>query len=181
MRGAYVQEKELVAVRQGWRNCRNATSLVELSRLPRPYTLRQGFNPPDAPALDASQSGRLRGTAGRAGNTMLPGSGFENIPGAAGRWFYRQGGRKPVLFPRALKDPDMALNVDALLAEQTPNKRLGKAPSKLILPVHIWYLWNATGIKSGTFEKRPPPTGIKSGTCGGFSPVPQVSNMNHSY
>jgi hypothetical protein len=75
----------------------------------------------------------------------------------------------------------MALDLDALLAESTTNKRLGKATSELTLPVHIWYLWSATGIKSGTSENRNRATGIKSGTCGGGFWVPQVSNLNHSY
>src|SRR5690554_3040208 len=166
MRGAYVQKKELVAVRQGWRNCRNATAPAELSRLPEPHLVRQGFNSPDAPALDASQPGRLWGTPGRAGNTMLPCSGLANVSGAAGRRLYRQGGREPVLFPHPVKNPDMAPDVDALLAEQAPNKRLGCPRKKLKLPVHIWYLWKATGIKSDTSENRNRATGIKSGTCG---------------
>lgn len=181
MRGPYVQKKERVAVRQSWRNCRNATAPAELSRLPEPHSLRQGINTPYAPALDTIQPRRLWRTPGRERNTLLPGRGLADLSGVAGRRVYRQGGRKPVLLPHPVKNPDMAIDVDALLAEHAPNERLGKAAAKLTLPVHIWYLWSATGIKSGTSENPQPATGIKFGTCRGVFSVPQVSDMNHSY
>ena len=181
MRGAHVQKKEHAAVRQGWRNRCYTAPPAEIKGLFGANALRQGPNSPDAQVLDTSQPGRLRSTPGRARDTMLSGSSLTDVSGVARRGLYRKGRRKPVLLSHEIKNPDMALDLDALLAESTTNKRLGKATSKLSLPVHIWYLWSATGIKSGTSENRNRATGIKSGTCGGGFGVPQVSNMNHSY
>lgn len=181
MRGAYVQPKEVVAIRQSWRNCCNSAPPAEFARLSESYPLRQSADSPDAQTLDTSQPHRLWSSPGRKGNTMLPSNSAPNVPGAARRRVYRQGGRKPVLFAHAVKNPDMAPDVAALLAEQTSNKRLGNTEAKLNLPVHIWYLWSATGIRSGTSKNSNTATGIRSGTCGGVFQVPQVSDMNHSY
>ncbi len=181
MRGAHVQKQELAAIRQGWRNGCYTAPPAELSGLSEPYALRKGTHTPNAPALGASQSRRLWRSPGREGNTMLSNSSPTHLSGAASRRFHREGGRKPVLFPHAVENSNLALDVDALLAESSPNKRLGNHPKELSLPVHIWYLWRSTGIKSGTCGNWKQATGIKSGTSGGVFRIPQVPNMDHSY
>lgn len=181
MRGAYVQKQEHAAFRSGWRDCCHTAPVAQLTGLLKSDALRQGAHASDAPALDGSQSRRLWRSPGRAGNTMLPLNSPALVSGAARFRVHRESRREPVLFPHAVKNPDMALNVDALLAEQSPNKRLGKHATKLSLPVHIWYLWRSTGIRSDTSKNWKRATGIISGTSGGVFCIPQVSDLNHSY
>lgn len=181
MRGAYVQEKESAPFRQGWRNGSNSAPAAKLPGLPEPHSLRQGAYTPAAQALDTERPCRVWGSPGTARNTMFSDRGNAHVHGAGKGRLYRRERPQFVLPPRAIQNPYMALDLDALLAESTTNKRLGKAASKLILPVYIWHLWNATGIKSGTSENGKQATGIKSGTCGGGFSIPQVPNIDHSY
>lgn len=181
MRGAHVQETKQTAVRPSWRNSRYSAALIGFTGLPNPDALRQVADSSHATTLDASQPHRLWRSPSGEGNSMLSIDSPTHLSRAARRRFYCEGRRKLVLFSHAVKNPNMAFDVDALLAEPRPNKRLGKAEKKLILPVQIWYLWRSTGIRSDTSENWNRATGIRSGTCrAGFS-VPQVSDLNHSY
>lgn len=49
------------------------------------------------------------------------------------------------------------------------------------LPVHIWYLWKATGITSDTRNPLGKITGTTSDTCGGGFGHVEVSDMDHTY
>lgn len=181
MRGAHVQKAKQAAVRPSGRNSGYSAALAGLNGLPEPDTLRQGAYPSATAALDAGQPRRLWRSPGNDGNTVLESDSAPHFLRITGRWFHRPGRRKFVLLKDTIKNPHMAFDVDALLAEQSPNKRLGRAPEKLSLPGYIWYLWRSTGIRNGTSGKWKQATGIRNGTSGhGFS-IPQVSDMTHSY
>lgn len=181
MRGPHVQKQELIAVRQGWRNRCYSTPPAELSGLPEPYALRKGAHTPTAAPLDARQPRRLWRSPSHGRNTVLEGDSTPHVLRVAGRRVHCPGGRKSVLFAGTIKNPHMAFNVDALLAEQSTNKRLGKPPDKLSLRGYFWYLWLSTGIRNGTCGKWKQAAGIRNGTCRRLFSVPQVSDMTHSY
>src|SRR5690554_5449137 len=181
MRGAHVQKQEPLAVRQSWRNRCHSAPPAELPGLSEPHALRQGTHTPNAAALDASQPGRFWGSPGHGRNTLFKSGGKAHVLRVAGRWLHCPGRREFVLFAGTIQNPNLAVNLDALLAEQSPNERLGKPPEKLSLPGYIWYLWRSTGIRNGTSGNRKQATGIRNGTCRRLFSVPQLSDMTHSY
>jgi len=181
MRGAHVQEAKQTAVRPSWRNSGYSAAFTGITGLPNPDALRQGAHPSYAAALDTRQPHRLWRSSGDGRNTMLKSDSAAHVLRAAGRWLHRPGGREFVLLTGTVKNPHMAFDVDALLAEQGSNKRLGEAPKIKSLPGYIWYLWSSRGTRSGTPLSGVRATGIRCDPCGWGFTIPQGSDMTHSY